>query len=288
VTRSKLANPAFIAGFGLLLAAAVGLSQAMRVMGVYLTKKPVYPASGLAFHTMPDEYPSWKQIGRDEPMSKEAAEELGTDNSISRVYVEKNPPPGRLPRKIQLHIAYYTGMIDTVPHVPERCMVGAGWQMGSTTSLVDVPLDLKRAVAETGLDVRKHGASQVLRAMATNPPQRVRLPIGIEKLQMTVTPFLHAGGRTLNAGYFFIANGGVVASANQVRFLAFKLDQRYAFYCKVQFSSDDVESPQELGVLAGSMLDEMFGDIMQRVPDWIEVVEGRHPDGDDTGSSNTP
>lgn len=274
---TKLINPAFIAAVVVLGGGAVTLSRVIDQMGAYLTKLPIHPQSELAFHTLPDEYPSWEQVGRDEELSKEMIEELGTDNTISRVYVQTNVPPGQKPKTVQVHIAYYTGMIDTVPHVPERCLVGSGWLKGDATSTVDVPLDMKKLTVEGGLDVEKHGAEQVYRALATDPPGRVRLPIGADELRLTVTPFKFGSDRPLYAGYFFIANGGVVASSNQVRLLAFRLDQKYAFYCKVQFSSTDVDSAEELGVVAGQILDEMFGDIMRRVPDWIEVQEGRWP-----------
>lgn len=272
----RLLSPAVIIAIVLLSTGAIGLSQVIKSMGYHLTKLPIYPKGDEKFHTFPDQFPSWKQVGRDAELSKEMIEELGTDNTISRVYVETNPPAGREPRSVQIHVAYYTGMIDTVPHVPERCLVGSGWLKGDVTSTVPVPLNMQRLVEEP-LDEAKHKTAHVYKALATSPPGRVRLPFGADDLHLTVTPFKFSSERALYAGYFFIANGGVVASSNQVRLLAFKLDQRYAFYCKIQFSSTDVNSAEELGTLAGQMLDEMFGDIMRRVPDWVEVQEGRWP-----------
>ena len=80
------------------------------------------------------------------------------------------------------------------------------------------------------------------------------------------------------AGYFFIANGGTVPRAGDVRSLAFGNQATHAYYVKVQFSSYDVESAEELAELAASFLDEAFPDLMRRVPDWVDVVEGTHPD----------
>jgi hypothetical protein len=273
---SRFRNPAFLAALGVLGVSAIGFNRA--ISGLHLTKEPIQAPESRKLDSIPREYAHWKQVGRDEEMSAEAIEELGTANSISRVYVETEPPEGRPPRQVQVHIAYYTGKIDTVPHVPERCMVGAGWTKGGATLQVPVPLTIEgRMTTEMGLDPKKHGTSKVYRGLATDPPGRVRLPRDIESLELSVTPFSHAGGQTLYAGYFFIANGGVVASANQVRLLAFKLEEKYAFYCKVQFSTADVASAQELGEVAGAILDDMLPDIMRRVPDWVEVVEGRYP-----------
>jgi len=287
MTWAFFRRPAFVVALGVLVVGAIGLHQAIRAMGLYLTKLPIYPESGLVFTSLPSEYPSWRQVGVDEQMSKEAQEELGTDNSISRVYVEREPAPGAPPRSVQLHIAYYTGMIDTVPHVPERCMVGAGWQtVGKGTTIVDVPLSMDRLTKETGLDPAVHGTGELWRGRSSETAGRVRLPRGVEDLKMSVTPFAHGRGGTLYAGYFFIANGGVVASADQVRLLAFQLDQKYAYYCKVQFSSTAVNSAEELGELAGQMLDEMFPDIMRRVPDWADVQDGRYAPGREAGKGS--
>lgn len=273
---SKLKNPAFVAAVAVLVTGAVGLSQVIRVRGLHLTKEKITAKDNLQFHSLPSKYKSWEQIGRDEVMSKEALEELGTENTISRVYQEITESSDKRPRRIEVHIAYYTGMIDTVPHVPERCMVGSGWTKKGDTTTVDVPLDMALLTKEE-VDPKVHGVSSVYRGLATEPMGRVRLPKGIENLQMSVTPFVHSSNRERYAGYFFIANGGVVSSANQVRLLAFKLDEKYAFYCKVQFSSLDVTSAKELGEVGGQMLNEMLGDIMRRVPDWIEVEAGRYP-----------
>jgi hypothetical protein len=274
---SKMRNPAFLTALAVLVTGAVGLSQVIRVRGLHLTKEKINAPDNLQFHSLPSKYTGWEQLGRDEEMSKEAIEELGTANTISRVYQEITESAEQRPRRIEVHIAYYTGMIDTVPHVPERCMVGSGWTKDGQTVPVDVPLDMARLGREGDLDSDVHGVSSVYTARAFETGTRVRLPKGIENLQMSVTPFVHSSKRQRFAGYFFIANGGVVASANQVRLLAFKLDEKYAFYCKVQFSSMDVTSAQELGAVAGAMLDEMLGDIMRRVPDWIEVEAGRYP-----------
>jgi hypothetical protein len=68
-----------------------------------------------------------------------------------------------------------------------------------------------------------------------------------------------------------------VDSAEQVRLLAFNLTDDYAYYLKVQITSGGVESPQELASLAGSLLDDLLGEIMRCVPDWTEVRAGRYP-----------
>ena len=275
-------GPAFVAGLAVLLGSAFGLSAVVRALGAHLTKLPIQPQSGKAQHTIPEKVGGWPepdsawcQQGQDREMSKEEAEELGTTNTISRFYVECGPDAAVKPRSLQVHTAYYTGMIDTVPHVPDRCITAHGTQMDGSPRQVPVPLDTSKLWADTEAGTEK---GPVFRAINNSTLKSVRMPRGVENLKMTVTPFKDGQGRRFFAGYFFVANGGVVASADGVRLLAFRLQDDYAYYLKVQFTSYDVESEEGLGVLAGEMLNSLFPELMLRVPDWIEVERGEYPE----------
>jgi hypothetical protein len=106
----------------------------------------------------------------------------------------------------------------------------------------------------------------------------VRLPRGIENLQLRVFEFKHPGSNDpMYAGYFFIANGGLTPMAEGVRLLAFDLHSDYAFYMKVQFTATHIKGKEELAAIAGSMLDDMLPEIMQCVPDWVDVMRGEYP-----------
>ena len=79
-------------------------------------------------------------------------EELGTTNYISRVYRDggADNPQGT---QVRLHIAYYTGTPDTVPHVPERCDTAGG---ATAIDKTTVPLQLSGPLftkGPGGLDV---------------------------------------------------------------------------------------------------------------------------------------
>ena len=104
-----------------------------------------------------------------------------------------------------------------------------------------------------------------------NKGEMVRVPFDPADVQMTVSKFIGQGERATYAGYLFIANGGVTASANQVRQLAFKLKDRYAYYIKLQFTSNAVNSPEELAALAADFLNENLGESLLCTPDWIRV-----------------
>lgn len=282
-------SAAFFAGLSLLVGSAAGLSFVVKALGAHLTKLPIQPANNIKQHSLPteikgwpDQESGWRQYGQDRDLSKEEIEELGTSDTISRLYLSY----GRAARDdaqseagrtvgLQLHTAYYTGMIDTVPHVPERCVTAAGTALDGSPREVSVPLDMSLLAPDPLADQTK---GTVYRMRNWNVGRFVRLPRGIENLRMTVTPFKDGKtGKRFFAGYFFIANGGVVSSANAVRLLAFRLQDDYAYYLKVQFTCQDIESEEQLGVMAGRMLNALLPDLALRVPDWVEVEAGMYP-----------
>lgn len=285
-TQRGSARIAAIVALLVLVSSAAALETIVGRLRLQLRKLPIEAPSGLKLHSISKDPAGWETM-RDEVMSAEAMIELGTQNYVTRWYraIDSEGRPADPPHVMQIHAAYYTGMIDTVPHVPERCMIGGGLEYAGASRVVKVPLDRARLVPDP-YDSPKEGQPRLLTARNERAPVRVRLPRGIENLEMMVTPFRDAEGtRTLWAGYFFIANGGVVASANDVRLLAFKLKDHYAYYAKVQFMSGDVTSAEELAQHAATLLDDLFPDLMQCLPDWTEVEEGRWPKDNPAGAT---
>lgn len=278
-----LLEPAFLTALGVLAVAAIGMDAGIRAYGIYLQKLPIYPPEARAVSRIPTETARWRRIGADESFDEETLKVLGTQNFLTRAYEEKDPPQGRRPRVMQLHAAYYTGMIDTVPHVVERCLTGGGMMLVGGPWEIDIPMDTSGWTPHPDAEPEEVGRvySVLLdNEYSTAGGRRVRLPRGVtpdHPLRLRVSEFAGPGGRRLFAGYFFIANGGWVSSANDVRLLAFDLTDDYAYYLKVQFGSIMVESPQDLAALAGSMLDDLLGELMRCVPDWVEVEHGRYP-----------
>lgn len=287
-----LKTAAFVAGLSVLVGSAAGLSFVVKALGAHLTKLPIQPANDAKQHGIPSDLrdfrndkSGWKQIGQDRDLSPEEIEELGTSDTISRFYVRYGAgvSEGTRAAGVSLHTAYYTGMIDTVPHVPERCVTAAGTAMDGSPREVPVPIDMSLLTKDAAADPAK---GDVYRMRNSTINRSVRLPRGIENLRMTVTPFKdNKTGKRFYAGYFFIANGGVVSSANGVRLLAFRLQDDYAYYLKVQFTSSDCESEEGLGVLAGEMLNSLLPELALRVPDWVEVEAGAYPPKEDTGTT---
>jgi hypothetical protein len=279
----EVANPAFLVALAVMSLSAIGMKTAIEHYKIHLQKKPVYAEEGRLLRAIPTETLHWQRLGQDHIEASEIAAELGTDNYVTRFYVPR--AAGASNRKmVQLHAAYYTGMIDTVPHVPERCLTGGGMALVGGPWTVPVPLNTSDWRPATDVDARHEG--RVYTARLSNEystaggGRRVNLPFDLtptKPLTLRVSKFMTASGQEHYAGYFFIANGGWVSSAEGVRQLSFDLTNDYAYYLKVQVGSTEVDSPEDLAEVSASLLDDLLGELMTCVPDWAKVQRGDWP-----------
>lgn len=278
-----LRRPAFLTAVALLTLAGLGMSAGIHAAGIYLQKLAINPPAGRALAKLPIKTTDWERIGSDRIETPEVVQELGTQNYVSRLFMKTASRNTDKPMVLDFHAAYYTGMIDTVPHVPDRCFVGGGMQIVKDWGLVPIPLDQsgwsEDDVASLALN------RKVLRQRTSYSPgvseipgTAVRLPFEPQNLRMKVMEFANPKtNQRLFAGYFFIANGGIAPTAEDVRVLAFDLSNDYAYYCKVQFTSATVESAQQLADQAADLLKEMLPEVMRCVPDWTLVQTGEYP-----------
>ncbi len=279
---------AFVVALGVMGAGAAGFSAAISKYRLHLRKLEIHPPGGRQLSQLPTRVPGWERQGGDQIEDADVLEVLGTDNYVSRVYVETDPKDPRKPFRIDVHAAYYTGMIDTVPHVPERCFVGGGLQQASSSRVMDLPLDTSLWQPDQSVPENLRGESGTLYTTRTlgyeysdAPGTRVRLPRDVtpeRPLPIRVSAFGESGKEQLFAGYFFIANGGVVANANDVRTLAFDLTSDYAYYLKIQVTSASPSSGEELVERSAELLDGLMAEVMRCSPDWVEVETGRYPE----------
>lgn len=279
---------ALITAIVMLLSGAVAIGAMIQIRGIHLKKTPIYPKGNRQLSNLPTQTPSWVRNGSDHIEAAEILEVLGTENYLTRQYIEKNPKDPKNPVIIQVHGAYYTGGIDTVPHVPERCFVGGGLQQ-STSSIV-IPLDIDTAgwAHDRTVPSELGGADEKVYTVRLSndseytdaPGKRVRLPRNIgpeDPISMRFSEFI-GQEQTIYAGYFFVANGQTKANANDVRSLAFNLDDDYSYYLKIQINTNTVDSLDEFVTISESFISEMIGEIMRCVPDWTEVQLGEYPE----------
>ncbi len=294
---SPTRNPAMWVVLGVLATSSVTMSAAIGYFKIYLKKEPIEAPLGRQVNAIPYQSESFVRIGTDQRMPKDIEEVLGTQNYLSRHYVERAAVNGTERRVLQVHLAYYTGMIDTVPHVPDRCMVGAGLQLKSILGDLPIPLDQSLWTLDDHVPSNLMGrifrvktsysmgpdnkpfvdANGVVQSFSDIPGTPFRLPRDPANIKLRTMEFGDNSGNRRFAGYFFIANGGTVSRAEEVRLLAFDLKSSYSYYLKVEFQSDSVQSGEELAAMAGKFLDENFAEIMRCTPDWVEVEMGEYP-----------
>src|SRR4029078_1342377 len=118
-----------------------GITEAMRL---HFKKQPVplaVPSLDDQQQGIPAKLGNWVQVSIDAPLDHTTQEVLGTKDFVFRDYVDSRVlPPARLneiiamagPQRlnelsklppeavVRIAITYYTGLVDTVPHVPEK------------------------------------------------------------------------------------------------------------------------------------------------------------------------
>jgi len=270
-----------------LVAGGLGLRTAMTALDVYLKKESVPLRADLG--SIPTTLGSWKKVGEDQVMDAAMVESLGTDRYLTRSYARGGNPSDGV---IVLHVAYYTGMIDTVPHIPERCWGAGGLiQRGEPAA---VAINLPALAASTaGAPVNSASGRPYPMATLVDPvtrlEERVALPIPEDgapepgQLRMTVTTFQDRRNDRVEqlGGYFFVANGRCTATTLGVRGLAFDRTDRFAYFCKVQLSAryplGDTAPSEAFRAQAEDFLSQLLPQLMRLLPDWPSVERLQAP-----------
>ena len=275
---------------GLLLIAILGQTSIIYATGVALNKMPLPLRHGIAL-SFPDQAGDWELLHLDPSLSDDIETELGTEDYFNRYYVhndagvfatninvltENDEPGGRAlgwegfdapGAMAKVHVAYYTGMLDTVPHVPDKCWLVAGAELVSREM---VTMNLSRDDYRPDPD----HPGMVL-ADSTGFNETVRLPS--DEVKAIVFSGRSEDGRTMTALYFFIANGNLIASNHRVRF-SFNMKDRYGYYCKVEVMFPGVIDPDKVAEHAEELLSDLMPEIMACLPDWTEVQAGTYPE----------
>lgn len=161
--KTCLRRPTFVLVLLVLFIGAVGINAATSAMQLHFRKEamPLRAPEGLA--AFPQEVGTWVCVPEVHTVNADLAHDLGTNQYVFRTYVDTSavvpgsasgsPIIGRdevlrmgeLSDKdrwvrlsdvrsknpnavMSLAVTYYTGKVDTVPHVPDRCYVADGFQ----------------------------------------------------------------------------------------------------------------------------------------------------------------
>lgn len=262
---------AYLAALVILVVGAVGFRLLVNQLNIHLTKEAVDLRRPL--DSIPTKLGRWERIGSDSVFSSTLIEELGTKSYLDRVYaVEGNPAKGT----VHVHIAYYTGTIDAVPHIPERCWAVGGLEL--TRNSEGTPIDIDRSGWRPATDAAKDGSSRYQVTTVKDPVtadlEEVTMPVG--ELALTTIEFQDPKQPKVRqvGGYYFIANGSLARTSYDVRAMAFNLSDRYAYYCKIQLTKSGVVAEENGSLLepfksdASELLTALTPHLMRCLPDW--------------------
>ena len=155
-------QPSFLICIIVLALAGSSMSFAIRHFGVYLKKEPMPLKKALDLLDEQALKP-YVVVRKQKIENKDVLAGLGTEDYIQWVLEDKSLPENSPTRRFLLFITYYS-LPDRVPHVPEECYTGGGYQRVTSEAVVfniDKP-DFKEEVpgrllvfAKTGFTLRQ-------------------------------------------------------------------------------------------------------------------------------------
>ena len=175
---------------------------------------------------------------------KEIEEELGTKEYINWVLEDTSVDSKDPARYLRLHVSYYTGNPDKVPHIPEICFAVSG--------------ALVRNRQNTEIRVPNCGQEQ----------QDDKIPIRVMDIWFPQSQVSQGKGIV---GYFFAVNGEYRCTNIEVRFKLNNWWERYAYFSKVEISFlGQRELTQESALAAMEKLGRTVTPILwsEHWPDW--------------------
>ena len=139
---------------------------------------------------------------------------------VVRIYRDNNRPVGDQFRYWRLEVCYYTGRLDTVPHVPERCLTAGGWAVQPTRNV----------------SIQAPSTSQPWNGPLTFKCVPHELTDRYDRVYRRVTY------------YIFSLNGTPEGSWEKVRFGLSYPKGKYCYFAKIQFGPEgqiaDIDSVQ--------------------------------------------
>jgi len=254
--KSRSHTIAFAVVVGVLGIAAAGLNGAVGYLRLTFQKQPVPlratlddPKVGL-----PSRVGDWVQVSLDEPLEHDIEDALGTKQYVFRWYVnaaavgedrvrqftgksgrERLQRAGMLAMErpdavVNVAVTYYTGLVDTVPHIPERCVVADGY----------LPSQIGDERWDVGTRLSDDGRIPVRFINFEDQTGRSRVPRSV--------------------AYFFQANGAYESDPLEVRRRLQHLTQRYGYFAKVElltFQRDSAKSAETMTAFLTAALPEI-------------------------------
>lgn len=258
----RLFQPQFTVAAIILLIAAVSLNGAVAKMQLHFRKQAVdLTTYGRELIEIPMRLGEWHMVSKDTRLNEDIEHVLGTEQYVFRDYVHESVvteeqirslremDDGRrayeLDRIQQQHphtvvrfaVTYYTGLVDTVAHIPDRCYVADGYQPKAT------------------LPVTWGEGDNQTRALFIAFEDQTSL-----------------GKMPRNVAYFFYVNDQQKADPLGVRTVLQNLFERHGYYMKVEMmvARADAEVAQEAMAAFWAAAQP---EVLECLPDWQRVKD---------------
>jgi len=237
-------QPAFLICVAVLAIAGGGMSVAIKSFGVYLKKEPLPLKKSLDLLDEED-LASYKIISKSKIENEEIVKALGTEDYIRWILEDTDAAANSAVKKCMLFITYYR-LPDRVPHVPEECYVGSGFQRLASDS---VTLEIND---NAGFEKKVRGRYLVFGSTKSN-----------SWLSSEQFPVL----------YLFRVNGEYAGSREEARIALNKnLFHKSSYFSKVEmiFNVSSVAPSREQAVTASEKLLAVILPILEgeHWPDW--------------------
>ncbi len=267
--KKLLRQPSFLVAAGVLLISAISLNAANYYLQLHFQKSPVEMRA--QFETIPSRLGHWVQVSKDERLGEDIEHVLAATHYLYRDYVNADVVPAAaldafkdksfLERKqlvarlqqlqpdavINVGLTYYTGMVDTVAHVPDRCYIADGYEPTSYETPVWSAFSGRPGRAdERAGDVRY---------------------INFEDQVAT------RQSASKNVAYVFHANGAYTSDPINVRVRLQDLRQRYAYYAKIELMTE-MRDKNAAAIVMNDFMTSALPEIERCLPDWQQVIKG--------------
>ncbi|HWE02524.1 MAG TPA: hypothetical protein VG326_08940 [Tepidisphaeraceae bacterium] len=276
--RRALRERSFVVAIVVMGIAAVTLNSAVARLKMHFHKLPVALRVNSLKEGIPQKLGRWVMVSKDQAIDPEIEQVLLTREYVFRDYVDsmkiseaeiellKNAPAQERDSKLselqknnpasvmRVGVTYYTGLVDTVAHVPERCYVADGFEV--------------KQYEEQTADLGKY---------PDGSPRTVTFRfVGFEDQAGLV----HVERVARNVGYVFHCNGSYTSSPFEVRARLQNLLEPYGYYAKIEMMT---AAPLPLGLYHNvfdannhdasvtameSFLKEALPEIEKCLPDW--------------------
>jgi len=217
-------QPAFLICVLVLGAAGAGMSITMEKLGFVFRKEPLPLKKSLEYLDEKDLTP-YKVVSKEKIENPDILRKLGTEDYIQWILEDTERPADSPAKELLLFITYYR-LPDRVPHVPEECWTGGGYQkLGSET----VTFNVKNG---EGFDAKVPAKYLVFAPKNTSPWQ---------------------SGEKIPNLYFFKVNGQYAGNREDARLALNKnLFGKNSYFCKVElvFNRSSITPSKEQAVAA--------------------------------------